>query len=101
MPGYNPVNVGVIVHTYADGRIGVNVFVGASIKRREVVIIVESIEVLIIVGFVLVALAHRGIKTVLCNSDPLTKDRGLEGQRCKVAFHLLNVVLTEKLQVLD
>lgn len=30
-------------------------------------------------------LAHRGIKTVLCNSDPLTKDRGLEGQRSKVA----------------
>ena len=45
-----------------------------------VVIVTESIEVLIIVGVVLVALAHRGIEAVLCNSDPLTKDRGLEGQ---------------------
>lgn len=44
------------------------------------------------------ALAHRGIKTVLCNSDPLTKDRGLEGQRSKVALHLLNVVRADKLR---
>ena len=56
---------------------------------------------LIIVGIVLVPLAHGGIETVLCNSDPLTKDRGLEGQRSKVALHLLYVVLTEKLQVLN
>ena len=56
---------------------------------------------LIIVGIVLVPLAHGGIETVLCNSDPLTKDRGLEGQRSKVALHLLDVVLSEKLQVLN
>ena len=46
-------------------------------------------------------LAHRGLETVLCNSDPLTQDRGLEGQRCKVTLHLLNIVLVEKLQVLN
>lgn len=56
---------------------------------------------MIIVGIVLVPLAHRGIEAILCNSDPLTKDRGLEGQRSKVALHLLDVVLTEELQVLD
>ena len=56
---------------------------------------------LIIVGIVLVPLAHGGIETVLCNSDPLTKDRGLEGQRSKVALHLLYVVLAEKLQIFD
>lgn len=101
LPGDNPVDVGVVVHAYADGRVGVNVLVSAGVERREVVIVTESIEVLIIVGIILVALAHRGIETVLCNSDPLTKDRGLESQRCKVAFHLLYVVLAEKLQVLD
>ena len=101
LTGDNPVDVGVIVHTYADGSIGVNVLVGAGVERREVVIITESIEVLIIVGIVLVPLAHRGIEAVLCNSDPLTKDRGLEGQRSKVALHLLDVVLSEKLQVLN
>ena len=41
------------------------------------------------------------VEAILCNSDPLTKDRGLEGQRCKVALHLLYVVLTEELQVLN
>ena len=56
---------------------------------------------LIIVGIVLVPLAHGGIEAVLCNSDPLTKDRGLEGQRSKVALHLLYVVLAEKLQIFD
>ncbi len=101
LTGDNPVDVGVVVHTDANRRVRVYVFVGASIERREVIIIAESIEVLIIVGIVLMPLAHRGIKTILCNSDPLTKDRGLEGQRCKVALHLLNVVLAEKLQVLD
>ena len=41
------------------------------------------------------------VEAILCNSDPLTQDRGLEGQRCKVALHLLYVVLTEELQVLN
>ena len=96
LTGDNPVDVCVIVHAYADRRVGVNVLVGARIERREVVILTESIEVLIIVGIVLVPLAHRGIETVLCNSDPLTQDRGLEGQRSKVALHLLNVGIFRK-----
>ena len=101
LTGDNPVDVGVVVHADADRCVGVNVLVGASVERREVVIVTESIEVLIIVGIVLMGFAHRGIETVLCNSDPLTKDRGLECQRSKVALHLLNVVLSEKLQVLN
>ena len=52
LTGDNPVYVGVIVHAYADGRVGVNVLVGAGVERREVVIVTESIEVLIIVGVV-------------------------------------------------
>lgn len=59
LTGDNPVDVGVVVHADADRRVGVNVLVGASIERREVIIIVESIEVLIIVGIVFVPLAHR------------------------------------------
>lgn len=42
-------------------------------------------------------LAHGGIKTGLCNSDPLTHDRGLEGQGSNVALHLLDVVDTNEL----
>lgn len=101
MPGDNPVGISVVVHAYADGRIRVNVLIGAGIKRRQVVIIAESVDVLIIVRLVFVPLAHRGIEIVLCNYDPLTQDRGLESQRYKVALHLLNVVLAEKLQVLN
>ena len=101
MPCDNPVDVGVVVHAYADGCVGVNVLVGPCVERREVIIVTEIIEVLIIVGVVFMSLAHRGIETVLCNSDPLTKYGGLESQRGKVALHLLNVVLTEKLQVLN
>ena len=58
LTGDNPVDVGVVVHADANRRVGVNVLVGASIERREVIIIAESIEVLIIVGIVLVPLAH-------------------------------------------
>ena len=46
-------------------------------------------------------LTHRGIKTVLCNSDPLTQYRGLECERSKVALHLLNVVLAQELQIFN
>ena len=46
-------------------------------------------------------LFHRGIEAVFGYSDPLTQDRGLESQGGKVALHLLNVVLAEKLQVLN
>ena len=52
LPGDNPVDVGVVIHSNADGGVGVNVLVGARVERREVIIIPESIEVLIIVGVV-------------------------------------------------
>ena len=53
LTGDNPVDVGVVVHADADRRVGVNILVGTRVERREVIIIAESIEVLIIVGLVL------------------------------------------------
>ena len=85
LPSHNPVNVGVVVHADANRRIRVMVFVSTIVKSRSVEIITERVEVFVIVGIILVCFTHRRIETVLGNSDPLTKDRGLEGQGRKVA----------------
>ena len=72
LSGYNPVDVCIVVHTDANGRIRVNVGIGTAVNRSRVEVVAEGVKIGEIRGIVLVRLFHRRIKTVLGNSDPLT-----------------------------
>ena len=98
---HDPVDVGVIVHADADGRIGVHVLVCPAVQLRLAEIIAQAVEIVEVAGVILVRLSHRRIESVFGNADALTKDGCLERLVREVALHLLDIRFTQQLQVLD
>ena len=101
LSGNNPVDVGVIIHPDADGRIRIHVPVGTAVQCRRVGVPAQRVEIFKVARVILVALTHRRVEAVLGDAYALAQDRCPECQRRQVALHLLDVVLAQQLQILD
>ena len=96
-----PVDVGVVVHADTDRRVRIDVLVSPAVEGVGITLPAERIQILEVRGVVLVPLTHGGVEAIFRDAQLHTEYGGLEGFRREVALHLLNVALSEQLQVLD
>jgi len=101
LPGDYPVDIGVVVHADTNRLERIDVFIGPTVEQSGVEVVAERIEIIEIAGVVFMGFAHGGVEPVFGDTYPLAEDRGPECFRRQVALHLLDVVLAQKLKVLD
>ena len=100
-----PVDIGIVVHADTDRSVRIDILVSSGGVDYDVLaglnVLPYFIEILEVGSIVFMRFAHRRIETIFGYANLLAEDGCLKSERCQIALHLLDIVLTQQLQVLD